>query len=353
MEVRAMTRPQAYLAPVTIAALLCQVLSTQAQSPPIAPDQQYLLLDTYKMSTFGASRNPTLQKELDAAGQQGFAIQFSSANNILLKRDGTSPHVYRLVTTAIDSTPEQELTTLGRQGFRLVAASILQFANEWVMAVEKQPGEARYTYSVVKGDDAVDANLNALRREGGRVVGILGRPPGEWQFSTPKPVFIVEKGAGAATDTGADRQYRVLSTQKTSTLQKEIVQAGNEGFRPIGTGYSTIVVERDPATEPPRVEYRLVSAKRLGTIEKEVNELAERGFRVLPQASFNMSFAGIGEAIFVLGRTPGVGDRYHYGFIETKKDTIDDELRKAGADGHAPVRMFGSLIITEKVIPAR
>ena len=83
-------------------------------------------------------------------------------------------------------------------------------------------------------------------------------------------------------------EYRVLATNKTSTMQREIQEAGDAGFEYKGqTVFTTTfggkevvaILERNegaPATA--RHEYRLVATKKTSTLQKELAETGEKGF---------------------------------------------------------------------------
>jgi len=84
-------------------------------------------------------------------------------------------------------------------------------------------------------------------------------------------------------------EYRVLATNKTSTMQKEMQEAAADGFCYAGQTVFTstfggaevaCILERDPAgTE--RYEYRLLATKKTSTMQKELQELGAQGFEIV------------------------------------------------------------------------
>jgi hypothetical protein len=315
---------------VGLAASGAWLASAQPPPPP-----EYLFLDT--VSTGAMTKN------LEAAGRQGFVIHSASSLSMLLKRGEPTPRVYRLVSTTRETTLAKELNDLGAQAFRIVPSSVMEFAGEWVMALEQQPPGARFVYDVVKGDDQVEGKLNALRRQGGVLVGVVGKPPGEFRLtpSNPPPVLIVERAEGAPAGAAVtDYRIRIASTQKSSTLFKEVTALAAEGFRPIGSGFMTVVMERAPQTTPDPFEYKMVAATRRGTVDRELNDLASTGFRVMPKAVFIRQ----SEVVIFLRRTPGTTSSFHYILLEAKK-TIDADLRQHAAEGYIPVGLVGGRVV--------
>jgi ABC-type uncharacterized transport system YnjBCD substrate-binding protein len=83
-------------------------------------------------------------------------------------------------------------------------------------------------------------------------------------------------------------QYKLLATGKTSTMQKELQEAGDAGFEYQGQtvfkstfgGKEVIaLLERDKAVENPvRYQYRLVATKKTATLQKEMAEAAAAGY---------------------------------------------------------------------------
>jgi hypothetical protein len=82
--------------------------------------------------------------------------------------------------------------------------------------------------------------------------------------------------------------YKVLATSKTSTMQKELQEAGNAGFEYKGqTSYKStfggkevvVLLERDLSIDnPAQYEYRLLATKKTSTMQKELGEAAASGY---------------------------------------------------------------------------
>ena len=86
----------------------------------------------------------------------------------------------------------------------------------------------------------------------------------------------------------AQSDYRVLATNKTSTMQKEMQEAGDAGFEYRGqtvfkSGFGgkevVAILERMRDLKvPQRFEYRLLATKKTSTMQKELQEAGEQGF---------------------------------------------------------------------------
>src|SRR5215207_959780 len=90
--------------------------------------------------------------------------------------------------------------------------------------------------------------------------------------------------------------------------------------------------ETSPA--PSAYEYRVLATNRTGTMQKELNEAAADGFRFLGVMKGETAFGG-SEVLSVLGRTPGVArGRFDYKLLATlKTSTMQKELQEAGDAG--------------------
>jgi hypothetical protein len=82
--------------------------------------------------------------------------------------------------------------------------------------------------------------------------------------------------------------YRLLATSRTSTMHKEMQEAGDAGyeyrgqtvFKSMFGGKEVVVIlERDPnSQDKTRYEYQLLASKKTSTLQKELGEAGEQGF---------------------------------------------------------------------------
>ena len=103
--------------------------------------------------------------------------------------------------------------------------------------------------------------------------------------------------AGAAADTV---EYRVLATNKTSTMEKEMQGAAAGGFRFAGTmggetafgGNEVVVVMTRAGGAPQRYEYRLLATTKTSTMQRELSETGAAGFEYVGMTVASTAMGG-------------------------------------------------------------
>jgi hypothetical protein len=102
--------------------------------------------------------------------------------------------------------------------------------------------------------------------------------------------------------------YRLLATNKTSTMEKEMQQLGNEGFdykgqtvfnSALGGQEIVVIMERDSAKPAKKIIYRLLATSKTSTMQKELNEAGGSGFRIVGMTVAKSAFGG-SEVISIL-----------------------------------------------------
>lgn len=167
-----------------------------AQSKP-ADDPLYKLLATRRTST--------MQKEIDEVAAKGYRILVGSPTSstemaVFLSREGTveQPYKYKLLATTRTGTMQKELNDAAVDGYRLIPSTMI--AKSGLLVVE--------------------------------VVMILERPP------------VVTK----------QYDYKLLATNLTSTLQKEVTESQEAGYKIVGMvsrGEHMVVMERETDSRRP------------------------------------------------------------------------------------------------------
>lgn len=107
------------------------------------------------------------------------------------------------------------------------------------------------------------------------------------------PVFVMcsllaAVGVARAQETSAF-EYRVLATSKTSTMEKELNEAAEAGFRFVAImggetamgGKETVTVMGRHAGQPSRVLYKLLATSKTSTMQKELQEAGDAGYETL------------------------------------------------------------------------
>lgn len=143
-------------------------------------------------------------------------------------------------------------------------------------------------------------------------------------------------------------EYRVLATNKTSTMEKELNAAAELGFRfqsamggetAIGGNEVVSVVSKTEGSKA-RYAYKLLATSRTSTMEKELQAAAEAGFEYRAQTVFNSAFGG-DEVVCILERDKDAAEaRGQYRLVATTKtSTLEKELVDAGAAGYQVLGM--------------
>lgn len=156
------------------------------------------------------------------------------------------------------------------------------------------------------------------------------------------PVSYDGYTAVAAQDGREAIEYRLLATNKTSTMEREMNQASAEGFRFEGTmggetagGGNEIVVimSRRDTSKNDRLQYKLLATSKTSTMQKELSEAGAQGFSYVGQSVYNSAFGGR-EVIVILERNDKVKTTYEYKLQATSRtSTMQKELNEVGRDG--------------------
>lgn len=151
-------------------------------------------------------------------------------------------------------------------------------------------------------------------------------------FLTPLPVL-------------AQVDYRILATSKTSTAQKEMNEAADAGYRfggvmggetTFGGSEVVTVMYRRADEEKGRFAYKLLATTKTSTMQKEMQEAGDAGYEYKGQTVYSSLFGGR-EVVIVLELDKDREDRpsYDYRLLATKKtSTLQKELSEAGAAGY-------------------
>lgn len=168
-------------------------------------------------------------------------------------------------------------------------------------------GDERYQYKLLATSktSTMLSELNDAAQAGYRFQGVMG---GETGFGGREVVIIMARLA--ATRDKERFEYRLLATQKTSTMQKELQQAGNTGFEYKGqTVFETafggkevvVILERDHEVSPRKWDYKLLATQKTSTMQKELAEAAKRGFQLVGVTVGKSAFGG-NEVVTILRR---------------------------------------------------
>ena len=135
--------------------------------------------------------------------------------------------------------------------------------------------------------------LNQAGDEGYRFEAVMG---GQTAFGGKEVVAIVRR-----QQTPGRYAYRLLATLKTSTMQEEIQTAATAGFHyraqtvfetALGGQEVVVILERDDDATLPLTEYLLLATSRTSTLESELQAAARMGYKLVGMAVGETSFGG-------------------------------------------------------------
>ena len=155
--------------------------------------------------------------------------------------------------------------------------------------------------------------------------------------------------ADASAQTAPAVDHRVLATSKTSTMEKELNEAAEAGFRfqavmggesAFGGKEVVVIMSRAERTSAGRFGYRLLATSKTSTMQKELQEAADAGYMYRGQTIFQSTFGG-DEVVVILERDKdAVHHASEYKLLATSKtSTLEKEVQQAGAVGYEVIGM--------------
>lgn len=138
-------------------------------------------------------------------------------------------------------------------------------------------------------------------------------------------------------------EYRLLATSKTSTMERELNEAAEAGFAfaatmggetAFGGNETVVIMMKSPV--PVRRRYKLLATNKTSTMQKEMAAMGNEGFHYCGQTIFNSAFGGREVAVIMELDMDQPSKRYEYMLLATSKtSTMQKELAPAGSDGYA------------------
>ncbi|MFQ3581258.1 MAG: hypothetical protein SNJ67_10285 [Chloracidobacterium sp.] len=150
----------------------------------------------------------------------------------------------------------------------------------------------------------MEREMNQAAQEGFRFEGVMG---GETAFGGNESVVVMSR----TEPLDMEYEYKLLATNKTSTMQRELQQAGNSGFEVRGkTIFETVfggrelvvILERPKSDRIVPVEYKLLATSRTSTMQKELSAAGREGFQFVVMAVAETAFGGR-EVVVILRRS--------------------------------------------------
>ncbi len=138
-------------------------------------------------------------------------------------------------------------------------------------------------------------------------------------------------------------EYQVLATSKTSTMEKEMNDAGALGFKFLsvmggGTAGGQEVValmQKGGATPEGKYRYKLLATSRTSTMQREMSDASMEGYDYVGQTVFQSAFGGE-EVVSLVERAAASESQYIYKLVATARtSTLQKELSQLGRDGYS------------------
>ena len=141
-----------------------------------------------------------------------------------------------------------------------------------------------------------------------------------------------------------EHDYLLLATNRTSTMETEMQEAADEGYvfagvmggeTSFGGNEVVVVMERSETAPNARYDYRLLATTKTSTMQKEMQDAGDAGYIYKGQTVFGTTFGG-DEAVVILERDNDQMDvtSYEYRLLATKRtSTMQEELSEAGLAG--------------------
>jgi hypothetical protein len=169
----------------------------------------------------------------------------------------------------------------------------------------KQPKiEFEYKLLATNRTTTMEKEMNDAAAEGYRFKEVIS---GETFFGGSEALVVMIR---PTDDFSRGRfSYQLLATSKTSTMQKELQAAGDSGYEHVGQSvfkktFGTevmVILERDNKVKPKLWDYKLLATRKTSTMQKEVMEAAAEGYQFVGFSTGSTFFGGT-EVVTIMRR---------------------------------------------------
>ncbi len=142
------------------------------------------------------------------------------------------------------------------------------------------------------------------------------------------------------------RDLRLLATNKTSSMESEMNEAANAGYRLQdvmggetafgGSEVVAVMCKLKDTEDLSRYQYKLLATNKTSTMQRELQAAGDAGYEYRGQTVFETAF-GDHEVVVILerDRDADLDDAYEYKLLATRKtSTMQRELQQAGDAGY-------------------
>ena len=162
-----------------------------------------------------------------------------------------------------------------------------------------------------------------------------------------KQLTLVAAVLAVSAPAFAQVSYKVLATSKTSTMEKEMNDAGAAGYKFVAVmggetaagGNEVVVLMQTGGDVTGKFRYKLLATNRTGTMQKEMTAAALDGYDYVGQTVFESVFGGE-EVVSIVERGAAPESDYVYKLVATAKtSTLQKEMAEIGRDGFQALGM--------------
>ena len=142
--------------------------------------------------------------------------------------------------------------------------------------------------------------------------------------------------------------YQVLATAKTSTMEKEMNEAGAMGYKfvsvmggetAVGGKQVVVLMQKGGTMVDGKYRYKLLATSRTGTMQRELSDAAMDGYDYVGQTVFESLFGGE-EVVSIVERGAQTESEFVYKLVATSKtSTLQKEMNELGRDGFSALGM--------------
>jgi len=178
---------------------------------------------------------------------------------------------------------------------------------------EKKPKiEFEYKLLATNRTTTMEKEMNDASAEGYRFLEVIS---GDTFFGGSEALVVMVR---PTDDYSRGRfSYQLLATTKTTTMQKELQTAADAGFEHVGQSVFKktfgaevmVILERDNKVKPKLWEYKLLATKKTSTMQKEVMEAAAQGYQFVGFSTGSTFFGG--NEVVTIMRRPRVDAANH------------------------------------------
>jgi len=176
--------------------------------------------------------------------------------------------------------------------------------NSSVFTAEVAKVEFEYKLLATNRTSTMEKEMNEAAGAGYKFTEVIS---GETFFGGSEALVVMIRRKDE--DHKARYEYKLLATTKTGTMQKELQEAGDAGFehrgqsvfkKTLGTEVM-VILERDRDIMPKLWEYKLLATKKTSTMQKEIMEAAAAGYQFVGFSTGSTFFGG-NEVVTIMRR---------------------------------------------------